>query len=161
MGTPLELFILFIVVGLLLIAIEVFVPGGVLGVMGVFFLLAAVVAGFFAFGAQGGFLAAIAVVVAGGIFLALWIKMFPKTGVGKLLTLQSDGKAFKSGPPELAALVDKEGVAQTDLRPAGMAVLDGQRRDVVSESGYIARGAKVRVILVQGSRVVVREIHPS
>jgi membrane-bound serine protease (ClpP class) len=46
-------------------------------------------------------------------------------------------------------------VALTDLRPAGTAQVDGERFDVVSEGGFVPRGAPVRVIRSEGYRVVV------
>jgi len=47
------------------------------------------------------------------------------------------------------------GVAATDLRPAGTAVIAGERLDVVCESGYVPKGAKVRVVRAEGYRLVV------
>lgn len=64
-------------------------------------------------------------------------------------------KDYKSAPVSLNALVGKSGKAETDLRLSGKARIDGQLIDVVSESEYIDRGTPVRVILVEGIRVVV------
>ncbi|MFH0908431.1 MAG: NfeD family protein [bacterium] len=161
MESPIYLFALFVVLGLMLIGIEVFVPGGIIGLFGGLFLFAAAVTAFYAFGPQAGFFAAIALVFGTGVFLFLWLKIFPGTRVGRLLTLQTDGKSFKSATGEANRFLDKQGVAQSSLRPAGIAVIDGQRIDVVAESGYIASGAQVRVILVEGNRIVVREMKPS
>lgn len=55
-------------------------------------------------------------------------------------------------------LVGKTGVAQTHLRPAGAALIDGQRVDVVAESERVDAGARVEVVAVQGNRVVVRRV---
>ena len=49
------------------------------------------------------------------------------------------------------------GIALTVLRPAGTALIDGSRLDVVTSGEYIDAGATVEVILVEGSRIVVRE----
>jgi len=161
MDSSIYLFALFVVLGLMLIGIEVFVPGGIIGIFGGLFLAAAAVTAFFAFGPQVGFFAAIALVLGTGIFLALWLKIFPGTGVGRKLTLQMDGKTFKSSAGEADRYLGKQGVAQSSLRPSGIAVIDNQRIDVVSESGYIESGARVQVILVEGNRVVVREVKSS
>ncbi len=53
---------------------------------------------------------------------------------------------------------DMEGTAVTPLRPAGTAEFAGDRVDVVSEGGFIPAGTHVRVVLVEGGRVVVRAI---
>ncbi len=52
---------------------------------------------------------------------------------------------------------DKEGVTQTPLRPAGTAIIDGDRVDVVSEGGYIEEKKEIKVVKVEGSRIIVRE----
>jgi membrane-bound serine protease (ClpP class) len=54
-------------------------------------------------------------------------------------------------------LIGKRGVTVTDLRPAGKALVDGQRLDVVSAGDYIASGTPVSIAMVNGNRIVVRE----
>jgi membrane-bound serine protease (ClpP class) len=60
---------------------------------------------------------------------------------------------------ERPELLEKTGTALTPLRPAGTAVIDGKRVDVVTEGQMIERGTPVRVIAVEGMRVVVREFN--
>ena len=55
-------------------------------------------------------------------------------------------------------LVGKTGEVFTELRPAGSILLDGVPLDVVSEGAFIPKGEQVRVVSVNGSRVVVRRI---
>ena len=55
-------------------------------------------------------------------------------------------------------LLDKEGIALTILRPAGTVIINSERIDAVSEGGFIDQNAKVKVIKVEGARIVVREI---
>ena len=50
------------------------------------------------------------------------------------------------------------GVCVTDLRPAGTITVDGEPLDVVTEGGFVKAGDKVKVINVDGSRVLVRQI---
>lgn len=52
-------------------------------------------------------------------------------------------------------LVGHEGAALTDLHPAGIALIDGQRVDVVSVGDFIEKGARVVVREVNGPRVAV------
>lgn len=54
--------------------------------------------------------------------------------------------------------IGREGVCATDLRPAGTIEVDGEPLDVVSEGGFVNAGDKVKVINVDGSRVLVRRI---
>jgi membrane-bound serine protease (ClpP class) len=55
-------------------------------------------------------------------------------------------------------LVGREGVAQTVLRPTGIGQIDGKRLDVVAESAMIERGSPIKVVAVEGSRIVVRKV---
>ncbi|MGH7162792.1 MAG: NfeD family protein, partial [Planctomycetota bacterium] len=54
------------------------------------------------------------------------------------------------------SLLGAEGIAETQLRPAGKARFGDERRDVVCEKGFIAPGARVKVVAVRGNAVVVR-----
>ena len=56
---------------------------------------------------------------------------------------------------ELAYFIGKTGQAHTPLRPAGIADFDGVRLNVVSEGDFIDRDTPVRVICVEGKRIVV------
>ncbi len=55
-------------------------------------------------------------------------------------------------------LVGLEGVAITDLRPAGTVKVGDERLDVVSDVGFVARGKRVRVIRSESYRHVVEPI---
>lgn len=55
-------------------------------------------------------------------------------------------------------LMGKEGVAMTTLRPTGTALIDDERVDVVSEGAYISQGNEIKVVKIEGTRIVVREI---
>jgi membrane-bound serine protease (ClpP class) len=57
-------------------------------------------------------------------------------------------------PPH--ALVGRTGVAETQLRPAGRARIDGKHVDVVAEGAFVQPGTPVRVVAVRGNLVTVR-----
>ena len=54
--------------------------------------------------------------------------------------------------------LNKEGVTETPLRPAGTAIIEDNRVDVVSEGGYIPEKSNIKVVKVEGSRILVRKI---
>ncbi len=58
----------------------------------------------------------------------------------------------------LIALINKQGVAITDLRPAGTAEIESRRLDVVTDGEYIESGTAVVVTDVAGNRIVVEKI---
>lgn len=55
-------------------------------------------------------------------------------------------------------LLGAMGVAVTPLRPAGKVQFGEQFVDVIAEGGYVSPGARVRVVEVEGSRIVVKEV---
>ena len=81
-----------------------------------------------------------------------------RSGRGLILASATSKSAGFVSAVEPRRLLHVEGTAETDLRPVGVARLAGERVDVVSEGPLIARGARVQVIEVEGSRVVVREL---
>ncbi len=56
------------------------------------------------------------------------------------------------------SLMGKEGVTVTALRPAGIALIDDERIDVVSQGDFIENGARVKVVNTTSSRVMVKRI---
>ena len=154
-----QLFVLLLSAGLLMVGAELFVPGAVLGTLGVASLVAAVVVAFYAFGPAIGFYIALGVLVLMAVSIAVWAKFFPRSSIGKKMTLAEDGRTFKASQEGLSQLAGKEGEAKSDLRPAGFALIEGRRVDVVTEGGMISKGDRVRVVQVEGNRVVVRRVN--
>jgi len=66
-------------------------------------------------------------------------------------------EGYVSHDTSLTAYVGKRGKALTILRPSGTADIEGRRLDVVTSGEFIEAGRGVEVILVEGTRVVVRE----
>lgn len=66
------------------------------------------------------------------------------------------GPTGSTSPSE--GLLDKEGTAYTDLRPAGKARFGGEFLDVVAEGSFVAEGSRIRVIEVTGNRIVVKQV---
>ena len=157
MNLPVEIFIILLVSGLMLIGAEIFAPGAILGSLGGLALLGAIIAGFSAFPSAGPFIA-IAIVFLVGLVIYLWIKIFPKTSFGKKMTVSNDLSTSKSADATLTELAGKTGVAASQLRPSGYAMIDGRRVDVVTRGEMISKDDPVRVVKVEGSRVIVEKI---
>jgi membrane-bound serine protease (ClpP class) len=102
-------------------------------------------------------------IVIGTIIIMFVIKHLPSSRLGKGLILEgstSGAEGYVAQRQDLLALVGQDGVARSDLRPAGTATIAGQRVDVVTEGGFIDAGQAVRVVAVSGNRVVVRLVTP-
>lgn len=143
-----------LLVGAILLLAETVLPGMVAGVLGALCLIAGVVVGYQEFGAAIGSWILLGTLVGLLIGFLLWVKYFPTSRFGRLYA--SAGVVGDIGT-ERPELVGQSGVTHTALRPAGVAIIGGQRVDVVTEGAMIERGETVRVIAVEGMRVVVRK----
>jgi len=143
------------VAGLALLAIEVLIiPGfGVIGVLGGASMIGSVWVAYEQLSASIAGIAVLAGLAASG--LMFWL--FPKTAAGKAMVLQT-AHTTRAGRPEWALLVGREGVVTSDLRPSGSVKIDDRPVDVVSDGQFIEKGTKVRVVRVEGARVVVEPL---
>ena len=53
------------------------------------------------------------------------------------------------------SLVGKEGTALTTLRPSGMALIEDKRFNVVTDGEYIEKDSPIRIVKIEGTRIVV------
>lgn len=145
--------------GVLLIIIELFVPGfGFWGISGASCIL---VSFFLTLGGDVGALSILSISLAIAIIAFLMIlKFLPSSQLWAKLTLHdSENKqgGFTSSS-DYSDYVGKEGIVLTLLRPVGMIDIDGAQLDVVSEGQFIEPGSRVKVVSTNGSRIVVKRV---
>jgi len=161
--------ILMFIVGVSLIILEIFIiPGfGIAGIGGIVLvfisLFLSLVGGdpFLDFEMVSTAIIQLSVsLVAAIILIFILAKFLPKTTIFNKFVLAVEEKKDAGFVSHSTSdeLVGKEGIAITTLRPAGTAKIDGNRVDVVSDSEYIEKGQKIKVIAVEGIRVVVKEV---
>ncbi|MCX7713660.1 MAG: hypothetical protein N2035_08390 [Chthoniobacterales bacterium] len=156
LGLPaFEGILLLLIFGFLLLLAEVFVPGMILGLLGLSCITAGIVWSYAAYGPIIGTVILIASALLGGIGFILYLNILPKTFLGRQLINRAEVKG--QAPEEKDPLLGKQGVALTILRPAGIAKIEGKRIDVVAEGGFIDAGSTITVVEVDGTRVVVRK----
>lgn len=148
------------VTGILLIFLEFFLPGAIAGTLGT----AALIFSLFLAGEdalQTGISILIAIIISIILFFMM-IRVY-----GKKLVLFNKMVLFETARKEdgyvsninRTDLLEKEGITLTILRPAGTAIINNERVDVVTEGGFIEKNKHVKVIRVEGSRIVVRELN--
>jgi membrane-bound ClpP family serine protease len=162
MTDPLLWAILVLIIGLMLLVAEVFIPsGGVLGILAGVALIGSIVLGFRS-STGAGIVILVIIAVALPTVLVAALEIWPKTPFGRRFSLsrpspeEVDPHSTRDG--ELQALVGKVGRTITPLRPAGMTEFSGRRVDTLAEGLVIEAGTLVRVVAVQGRRVVVRKV---
>jgi membrane-bound serine protease (ClpP class) len=161
--------IILFVAGIILLAVEIFViPGfGFTGISGIILIVVSLFltligsAPYFDFDFVGGAIIQLAIAFTGSfVLIFLLAKYLPKsTAFSKLILsdAETSDKGFVSYPSE-KELIGAEGVALTTLRPAGSAKINGKRVDVVADWDYVEKGKKIKVLRVEGIKVVVEEV---
>lgn len=148
-----------LVAGLALIIVEMFHPGfGAPGITGTILVVLAIVVIVKTF--IEALILIIIILAVLGVALSLVLHSATKGRLSKTLILSDSLKKESGfiGTEDLEYFLGKEGVAITVLRPAGTADFDGVKLDVVSESEFIQKDSKIRIIKVEGRRIVVRQI---
>jgi membrane-bound ClpP family serine protease len=147
--------------GMLVFTAEIFIPShGVLTVVGLGFLVAAIVKTFSVGGHQAGAVAVLACLVILPAFAVTAIKVWPKTPVGRRVAPPNPiVTAADSSVPieELSSLLGQTGRALTPLRPVGICDVTGRRISCVSPLGLIDAGAVVEAIGISGGNLTVIE----
>jgi membrane-bound ClpP family serine protease len=150
---------LLLIVGLALVVFEMFHPGfGAPGIIGGILLFIGIIST-----AKSVFDAAVMIVVILailGIALTFVLQSATKGRLSRILILKEAQKKEDgyNGTEDLEYFIGKEGVVFSILRPSGIVDFDGVKLDVVSEGEFISKDTKVKVIKVEGRRIVVREI---
>lgn len=157
--------ILLFIFGVILLLVEIFlIPGfGIVGTVGIL----AIVASFYLsligrFVHTMDFVSGAKVLaisfIASFVVIIVALRYLPKFAPFQRLVLktaETGTEGYRSSPGYYESLVGKEGVALTMLRPAGTAVIAGEKISVVTEGDFIEKNSRIKVIEVEGYRVVV------
>ncbi|MBC8242949.1 MAG: hypothetical protein H8E20_01030 [Verrucomicrobia bacterium] len=147
-----EMAIGLLVIGFVLMFFEVLLPGMVLGACAILTMIASVVVAYL--NTEHGNIFLVIALVSTAIFTVCFVVWFPKSAMGQKLASTS---AVGDLGIDLSGLVNQTGSTYTDLRPSGKAVIGDDRVDVVTEGAYIEKDRPIKVVAVEGKRVVVRE----
>jgi len=150
--------IIIFVIGVLLVIGEFFLPGGISGILGAAAIIASIIL-------AGGdieqmIIAVIIALTVAMVGMVIIMKFFGK-GLRVLnKVILSDATTTEKGyvsNKNRVELVGKIAVTMTPLRPAGTIRIDNERIDAVSDGSFIGKDKHVKIIKVEGSRIVVRE----
>ena len=147
------------VLGIILLFLEIFIPGGILGTAGIVLLATGIFMTTDSIIEGVGYVSLMLLIL--GLLLALSFKIPQTQRFWKRLSLstrQTKSEGYVAPIQHLETFLGRQGVALSQLRPAGTADFDGERLDVVTEGGFVSQGAPIKVIAVEGTRVIVREI---
>ena len=154
--------VLLLGLGLAFIVAEVLFPSlGLLSLLATACIVGALAVAFADSTSTGlNFLIAVAVLVP--IVMLVGFKLFPRSPMGrKMVAPGLSFDATATTDERDSALLGREGVVESALRPTGIARIDGRRVDVVTRGELVEPPARVRVIEVTGNRVVVVAVEAS
>lgn len=150
-------------VGLTFIIVEVFTPGfGFFGISGIILSIIGIVLR----ATQGGngnpviqallllLILLIACVIA-FVFMAVSSKKGWLSRTPFVMKESAVSTGVSEGTADYSGLMDKTGKTLCALRPSGIVEIDGKKYDVVAENEFIDADTEVKVIKVEGVRVVV------
>lgn len=157
MNTVMVIGIILLIAGFVLVGIEMVVPGfGAPGISGIICLVAGVF--LTADTIETGIFITVVVIVILGILMTIIMGFLSQKKFKSPIVLDED---LKAGAPinssDLNYLLQKEGTASTDLKPAGKGDFEGIELDIFSEGQYIKKGTPIVISRINENRLMVRE----
>lgn len=149
-----EFTILLMIAGIICIALEIYLPGGVMGIIGGVILIWSI---FEAYRYKTNFGTMLLVCGVSGSVAASWFSFtyLSKTKEGKKALLM-DAK-IELPEDKHKGLEGKTGVTLTDMRPSGLIEIEGERYDAATKGEYVEKGTNIKIISVEADHVYIRE----
>lgn len=151
--------IVLLIVGFVLVGTEMVLPGfGAPGISGGICLVLGIV--LTADTIEEGLTLAVIVIIILAVMLTVILSLFHSRKIKSPIVLEEEMKAEHGylSSSDLEYLVGKDGVASTDLRPAGKCNIDGVEFDVRSEGKFIKKDSKVRISKIHENTLIVQEM---
>lgn len=146
-----------VAIGFLLIFIEFFIPGAVMGVAGGVIILLSVIL----FAVQDHtplevLFFVIAVIASLGFLIAFTLRRIPKAKPGYSIYLKSDQEGYMASSFD-SKMIGKKGKVLSDLKPSGHILIEGTQYQAMSQGDYITRGEDIIVIDGKGAYLLVKK----
>ncbi len=141
------------IIGLIAIAVELFIPGAIIGLCGAGCVVTSIIFAYiYVSNLLGHILLGLGICFI-PVFFVSWYKLLSKT-----FSVRASEKDFSSARDRLDDLLSEEGIALTTLRPSGIANIKGNKIDVISEGEMISKNTRIKVIDVKGNRIIVKPV---
>lgn len=147
-----------IIIGIILIILEIFIiPGfGIAGIIGIAMMIGGVF--LVADSVLEGVIYLLITLIVVGLLIFIGLKTGRMKKIWRKISLgekQVTDAGYVAPKKEYAEYMGKTGIALTLLRPAGTAEIDGERVDVVTDGSFIPKDSQIKVIAVEGTRIIV------
>lgn len=145
-----------VIIGLILILLEFYIPGAVMGILGG----AVILIGIFLFASQASSLISIVLFVIATAFavgllirFAIWRIVHTKPDYSIYSNHDQEGYQASNYDP---TAIGKTGIVITDLKPGGFILIEGKQHAAISISGYLTKGTEVKVLEGQEQSLIVK-----
>ncbi len=146
------------ILGIICIGLEVFLPGGVLGIFGGAAMLVSIYMAYRQYNISYALLTLIVLVVIAIISYNTALKLAPKTRLGRSLFLSQTQKGVNVSRGDMEKLEGQEGKALSELRPTGTAIIDSKRVTVITQGEFIEENSPVKVIAIKNNQLIVEKV---
>jgi membrane-bound ClpP family serine protease len=150
--------ILLFLLGVALLAADVFVSSYFLAALGGVVMLIGAGMAYRDTGVWGAAVAAAAALLLLGGTIYFELVLLPKTRFGRGLVVHSTSGATSQPPVAAADVVGQAAEAVTTLAPSGYVLVAGRRYEAFCQSGHAARGAALRVVGLDNFRLIVSKL---
>ncbi len=146
---------LFLLLGYLLIFLEFFLPGAVMGIAGGAFLFLSII--LFAMRTESVLLLLLflAIALAGLVFLIRFALQRIRARKADMYQ-EDDQEGFKAAVFD-EALLGKGGVVVADLKPSGFIKVEGRTYQALAQAGYLNKGEEIEIIAGRGAYYIVKQ----
>ncbi len=146
-----------IILALVLFFLEIFAPGGILGVMGAAALVVAAILAYEELGMLGSVSILFGGVLAGILLFFLEIRLIARSPFGKQFQHHHTQKA-QTKPVGEKGLVGQRGRVLTTMAPSGKVLINNKSFEAASEGGLIKQNATVEVVRSEHLKLIVKKI---
>lgn len=150
------------ILGVGLLVLEAFMPGfGIAGISGILLEVIATALTWVSHGPMAALGMTLVILSLIAIAISMSLRSATNGRLSRSKMILKDTESNEAGyrsTQDMEVFLGKEGATTTVLRPAGIAEFDGVRLNVVSEGEFIPAGTTVRIVRVEGSKILVRPV---
>lgn len=149
---------LLLIFGLVLVYLEFYLPGAILGILGSTLLFASIMIFIIE---HDSWISILFFIIALFSLLAILIKFalwqIRNAKPNSSIYLSSSQEGYKASHFDETA-IGKKAIVLSDLKPGGFILIDGKQLQAISETGYIVKGSEVIVISGQETSLIVKQV---
>ncbi len=152
------LIIVLIVAALVLFFLEIFLPGGILAIIGAGCLLGASYLTYVGYGLMPGLSVLIGSALLGLIFFLVELQLLKSSRFGGFLRSEGSIQGGANAPAGDDSLRGQAGTALTTMAPSGRVRIGERTYEAAAQGGYVAKGTPIEVVRVESFKLIIKPL---